>query len=68
MKHDFLFWQVMSADIGEDAECHAAKLLEVVLLQCPGQVDQVSHNIYDCMTISAISDMLPHLLYSNVHV
>ncbi|OWF54942.1 importin-7-like [Mizuhopecten yessoensis] len=32
---------VMSADIGEDAECHAAKLLEVVLLQCPGQVDLV---------------------------
>ncbi|XP_022334260.1 importin-7-like isoform X2 [Crassostrea virginica] len=33
--------QVMSAEIGEDAECHAAKLLEVILLQCPGQVDQV---------------------------
>lgn len=33
--------QVMSAEIGEDAECHAAKLLEVILLQCQGQVDQV---------------------------
>lgn len=33
--------QVMSAEIGEDAECHAAKLLEVILLQCPGQVDHV---------------------------
>lgn len=32
---------VMSADIGEDAECHAAKLLEVIILQCPGQVDHV---------------------------
>lgn len=36
------FFQVMSAEIGEDAECHAAKLLEVILLQCPGQVDHVS--------------------------
>lgn len=34
--------QVLSADVGEDAECHAAKLLEVILLQCPGQVDSVS--------------------------
>jgi hypothetical protein len=32
----------MSGDIGEDAECHAAKLLEVIILQCPGQVDHVS--------------------------
>ena len=35
---------MLSADIGEDAECHAGKLLEVILLQCPGQVDQVSKN------------------------
>ncbi|GAB1598816.1 importin-7-like isoform X2 [Argonauta hians] len=32
---------VLFADIGEDAECHAAKLLEVILLQCKGQVDEV---------------------------
>lgn len=32
---------VLSADVGEDAECHAAKLLEVILLQCKGQVDRV---------------------------
>ncbi|XP_059170655.1 importin-7-like [Physella acuta] len=32
---------VLNADNGEDAECHAAKLLEVVLLQCPGRVDHV---------------------------
>merc|ERR1719334_353285 len=32
---------VMTADAGEDAECHAAKLLEVVLLQYKGQVDAV---------------------------
>ncbi|KAI8780568.1 importin-7, partial [Biomphalaria glabrata] len=32
---------VLSTDVGEDAECHAAKLLEVILLQCPGKVDHV---------------------------
>lgn len=39
----------MSADIGEDAECHAAKLLEVIILQCPGQVDHVCifMNLFD---------------------
>jgi len=33
--------QILNQDVGEDAECHAAKLLEVILLQCPGQVDLV---------------------------
>ena len=33
--------QVLTGDAGEDAECHAAKLLEVVLLQYKGQVDSV---------------------------
>jgi len=32
----------MSADVGEDAECHAAKLLEVILLQFKGNIDHVS--------------------------
>ncbi|XP_013398069.1 importin-7 [Lingula anatina] len=32
---------VMTGDAGEDAECHAAKLLEVILLQYKGQVDPV---------------------------
>lgn len=31
---------VLTGDSGEDAECHAAKLLEVILLQCKGRVDQ----------------------------
>lgn len=31
---------ILTGDSGEDAECHAAKLLEVILLQCKGQVDQ----------------------------
>jgi len=33
---------LMSADVGEDAECHAAKLLEVILLQFKGSIDHVS--------------------------
>lgn len=31
-----VFWQ----DCGEDEECHAAKLLEVVVLQCQGRITQ----------------------------
>uniref|UniRef100_A0A0A9YIV7 Importin-7 n=2 Tax=Lygus hesperus TaxID=30085 RepID=A0A0A9YIV7_LYGHE len=30
---------VMTTDSGEDPECHAAKLLEVIILQCKGQID-----------------------------
>lgn len=33
--------QVLHEDVGEDAECHAAKLLEVIILQFKGQIDQV---------------------------
>lgn len=40
------YFQVLFADIGEDAECHAAKLLEVILLQCKGQVDQVTMQLF----------------------
>ncbi|XP_035770139.1 importin-8 [Neolamprologus brichardi] len=33
--------KVLSMDSGEDAECHAAKLLEVIILQCKGRgIDQ----------------------------
>nr|BAN20938.1 importin 7 [Riptortus pedestris] len=31
---------ILKGDPGEDAECHAAKLLEVIILQCKGQIDQ----------------------------
>jgi hypothetical protein len=34
--------EVLNNDCGEDAESHAAKLLEVVLLQCQGKVDQAA--------------------------
>lgn len=38
-----LSMQVLTGDPGEDPECHAAKLLEVVILQCKGRgIDQVS--------------------------
>lgn len=30
-------------EAGEDPECHAAKLLEVIILQCKGQIDQVNY-------------------------
>ena len=33
---------MLSGDVGEDAEVHAAKLMEVILLQCSGKVDHVS--------------------------
>lgn len=33
---------MLTIDAGEDAECHAAKLLEVIILQCKGRgIDQV---------------------------
>lgn len=35
--------QVLTGDPGEDPECHAAKLLEVIILQCKGRgIDRVS--------------------------
>lgn len=40
---NLLSMQVLTGDPGEDPECHAAKLLEVVILQCKGRgIDQVS--------------------------
>ena len=33
---------VLTMDMGEDPECHDAKLLEVIILQCKGRIDQVS--------------------------
>ena len=33
---------VMTTDSGEDAECHAAKLIEVLILQYKGTIDNVS--------------------------
>ncbi|XP_058047764.1 importin-8 isoform X4 [Ahaetulla prasina] len=33
--------KVLTGDAGEDAECHAAKLLEIIILQCKGRgIDQ----------------------------
>ncbi|GIY51835.1 hypothetical protein CDAR_477292 [Caerostris darwini] len=31
---------LLHSEVGEDSECHAAKLLEVVILQCRGMIDQ----------------------------
>uniref|UniRef100_A0A1A9ZMK3 Importin N-terminal domain-containing protein n=1 Tax=Glossina pallidipes TaxID=7398 RepID=A0A1A9ZMK3_GLOPL len=32
---------MLTSNPGEDPECHAAKLLEVIILQCKGQIDSV---------------------------
>ena len=42
-------WKVLKSDAGEDAECHAAKLLEVMLLQYRGLIDQVCFTV--CLTL-----------------
>lgn len=34
-------FQMLTTNPGEDPECHAAKLLEVIILQCKGQIDSV---------------------------
>lgn len=39
---------VLTGDAGEDAECHAAKLLEVVILQCKGRIDHVCS--FNCLS------------------
>ncbi|XP_055706961.1 importin-7 isoform X2 [Phlebotomus papatasi] len=31
---------ILTGDPGEDPECHAAKLLEVIILQCKGRIDE----------------------------
>lgn len=33
--------QILTSDAGEDPERYAAKLLEVIILQCKGHIDQV---------------------------
>ena len=39
---------LLDADPGEDPECHAAKLLEVIILQCKGKnIDQLIPLILD---------------------
>jgi hypothetical protein len=37
--------QVLSADSGEEPQVYACKLLEVLLLECHGKVDQVFFGI-----------------------
>lgn len=37
---------MLTIETGEDAECHAAKLLEVIILQCKGRgIDQVRYDV-----------------------
>lgn len=34
---------ILTVEMGEDPECHAAKLLEVIILQCKGRIDKVKY-------------------------
>lgn len=61
------FWplvlQVLTSDAGEDPECHAAKLLEVIILQCRGRgIDQVSH-VYGLIYICKFRCVLSHVIF-----
>ncbi|XP_022160682.1 importin-7 isoform X3 [Myzus persicae] len=38
---------VLSSESGEEAECHAGKLLEVIILQCKGRIDQCIPSIVE---------------------
>ncbi|XP_015370689.1 PREDICTED: importin-7 isoform X2 [Diuraphis noxia] len=38
---------VLSSESGEEAECHAAKLLEVIILQCKGRIDHCIPSIVE---------------------
>jgi len=43
---------MLEGDPGEDPECHAAKLLEVIILQCKGMnIDQVQIQILSAKKI-----------------
>jgi len=41
--------KVLQTEIGEDPEAHALKLLEVMVLQCKGKIDQVIPHILEAM-------------------
>ena len=47
----------MAGDLGEDAECHAAKLLEVLLIQFKGKIDQVWFYIFNSIYVVLICEM-----------
>lgn len=38
---------LLTGDPGEDPECHAAKLIEVIILQCKGQIDEAIPSFVD---------------------
>lgn len=52
-----VIFQVLTGVAGEDAECHAAKLLEVIILQCKGRgIDQVG-NSFGCYNYISYSQI-----------
>lgn len=43
---------ILTMEMGEDPEAHAAKLLEVTILQCKGRIDQVINSNCDSSLFS----------------
>lgn len=63
----YLLWpltlKVLTIDAGEDAECHAAKLLEVIILQCRGRgIDQVRNQLEEHTPTFPCSDCSEKIL------
>ena len=55
---------MLTSDAGEDPECHAAKLLEVILIQFKGQIDQVRPQQIDTgVTVIAVTRSTTNLFY-----
>lgn len=73
---------MLTADALEDAECHAAKLLEVIILQCHGRgIDQVRKvmkyivcvcvwvfMVCVCVSVYSEQPLYIHFRYKGVHV
>ena len=70
MQFIFCVDQVLTGVAGEDAECHAAKLLEVIILQCKGRgIDQASEAIDDsACRIQRGNLSLPFLFLGNCYI
>lgn len=65
---------MLTVDALEDAECHAAKLLEVIILQCRGRgIDQVrkvmKHSLRACVRVYTYIYVYLHIyIFKHVHI
>ena len=54
-----IFFQILADDdSGEDAQCYAAKLFEVAILQFPGRIDQVRKATFKA-SVACSSEQVP---------